>query len=69
MNIITNMSIKLNEEQVKQIITDAVERETKRKVTKIYVNVNAGDRGFSQFEPFVPASLSNITVELGDVIV
>ncbi len=68
MNIITNMSVKLDKEQITHIITKAIELETHHRVNAIKFNVSAGWRG-DMSDPGSPAALESIDIQLGELIV
>lgn len=67
MDILANFSVKLSQEQLTQLITQAVEKESGRKVKAVHWNIRGYDPGDRPFDVGTPASAS-VTVDLGDEI-
>ena len=63
--MIKNFSLELNQEEVKQLIKEACEREIGRKVLSVDFTISAGyDDRFEHS----PAALSKVVVKLGEEI-
>lgn len=60
---IRNFSLELSESDLKELIKDAAERETGRKVISISFSISAGYQ--DRFESSSPC-LNNVTVKLGE---
>lgn len=63
---IRNFSLELSESDLKELIKDAAERETGRKVISISFSISAGYQ--DRFESSSPC-LNSVTVKLGEEIV
>lgn len=64
MDLLANFSVKLDQAQIEQVITKAVEQQTGRKVRSINWNIQGYEPGDRPFDTGTPASAS-ITVDLG----
>lgn len=65
MDILANFSVKLSQEQLTQLITQTVEKESGRKVKAVHWHIQGYEHGDRPFDPGTPASAS-VTVDLGE---
>ena len=64
-NVISKYSVELNQDDVKELLSMAVQNETQRKVTSIEFHINGGSEDRFQY---TPPLLGKVVVQLGEPI-
>lgn len=64
MDILASYSIKLTQDQITAVLTEAAEKQSRRKVEKVVWDIRGADPGDYPFDPGSPAN-AKVTIELG----
>lgn len=68
MDILANFSVKLSQEQLTQLITQAVEKESGRKVKAVHWNIKDSYTSYHWRDGDTTPASASVTVDLGDEI-